>query len=486
MKRSTLLILASLSIFSVGTYLIVSAFYYHNGFPLDDAWIHQTYARNLVLFGEWAFSPGQLSGGSTSPLWTVLLSFSYLFHIPPLVWTFSLGVIILWGLALLAEFTVRQEIDAYRARFPWIGSIVIFEWHLVWAAASGMETLLFSFFAMWVLVSLLSRKPRFLVIGILIGISIWLRPDGLTLLGPAFMVGLLEKVPLKQKFINLSNIIIGFSSIFIFYLLFTLALTGNPWPTTFYAKQAEYLSVVDYSIVERFGKLLIQLFVGVGIILLPGIILTTIDAIIKKKWNILAGLIWLVGLVGLYAWRLPVSYQHGRYLIPSMVVLFIFSFVGVNIFFKKNRSGWYWSLGKVWKLAIGLVLIIFWGYGSIVYAKDVAFIESEMVVTARWVAKNIPENSLIASHDIGALGYFGNHKIVDLAGLISPDVIPFLQDENLLKRYMDQKMVDYLITFPSWYPLLIKGLPEIYQTGGSIAPLMGGENLVIYQWLDNR
>ncbi len=49
-------------------------FVFRPGFPLDDAWIHQTYARNLALLAEWAFIPGQLSAGSTSPLWTILLA----------------------------------------------------------------------------------------------------------------------------------------------------------------------------------------------------------------------------------------------------------------------------------------------------------------------------------------------------------------------------------------------------------------------------
>jgi len=35
------------------------------GFPLDDAWIHQTYARNLGLSGMMAFTPGEPSAGST-------------------------------------------------------------------------------------------------------------------------------------------------------------------------------------------------------------------------------------------------------------------------------------------------------------------------------------------------------------------------------------------------------------------------------------
>ena len=49
-----------------------------HGFPLDDAWIHQTYARNLANAGQLAYVPGQPSAGSTSPAWSFLLSISYL------------------------------------------------------------------------------------------------------------------------------------------------------------------------------------------------------------------------------------------------------------------------------------------------------------------------------------------------------------------------------------------------------------------------
>src|SRR5581483_3131331 len=47
------------------------------GFPLDDAWIHQVYARNLGTHLEFSFFPGQPSAGSTSPLWAILLAVGY-------------------------------------------------------------------------------------------------------------------------------------------------------------------------------------------------------------------------------------------------------------------------------------------------------------------------------------------------------------------------------------------------------------------------
>src|SRR3989337_2513205 len=72
------------------------------GFPLDDAWIHQTYARNLGLHGMMAFSPGQPSTGSTSVAWTVLLAAGYLLRIPFLIWTYFWGSIFAVATALVA------------------------------------------------------------------------------------------------------------------------------------------------------------------------------------------------------------------------------------------------------------------------------------------------------------------------------------------------------------------------------------------------
>jgi len=55
---------------------------------------------------------------------------------------------------------------------------------------------------------------------------------------------------------------------------------------------------------------------------------------------------------------------------------------------------------------------------------------------------------LIAAHDIGALGFFGRHDtMIDLAGLVSPQVVPFIRDEPRLAAYMDERPVEYLIAF---------------------------------------
>ena len=70
-----ILLLAGLA--AVGGFLFASSRVHGPGFPLDDAWIHMTYARNLGQSGEWAFVPGKPSGGSTAPLWTGLLAVGF-------------------------------------------------------------------------------------------------------------------------------------------------------------------------------------------------------------------------------------------------------------------------------------------------------------------------------------------------------------------------------------------------------------------------
>ena len=61
------------------------------GFPLDDSWIHQTYARSLAQTGRLAYGSARASAGSTSPLWTLLLSPGYVLPISPFLWTYLLG-----------------------------------------------------------------------------------------------------------------------------------------------------------------------------------------------------------------------------------------------------------------------------------------------------------------------------------------------------------------------------------------------------------
>src|SRR5919108_2101526 len=206
-------------------YLIVSEIIFHIGFPLDDSWIHLTYARNLAEHGEWAFRLGERSAGSTAPLWTILLSIGFLIGLAPYIWTYFLGWIVLLLIGVYAEHIARTLVPSYKSRIPWAGLFFVFAWHLTWSAVSGMETLLHGLIILAVLGGLISGSRRYLALGLLTGIGVWVRPDGVTLLGPILFVALLSEKTWHLRREAIWKTLIGFGSLVLPYVVFNLVLS---------------------------------------------------------------------------------------------------------------------------------------------------------------------------------------------------------------------------------------------------------------------
>ncbi len=481
LSRRDLLILALATLLVVTIYLAASALTYRIGFPLDDSWIHQTYARNLALRFEWSFLPGQPSAGSTSPLWTLLLSLGFFLPLAPYLWTYTLGGLLLFVLAVLVEDIARRSVAKYTPRFPWAGLFFIAEWHITWAAVSGMETLLHIIVVTFTLGLLMAGSRRYLLFGLLTGFSVWVRPDGLTLFGPLFFYAVLMENTNSRRAQALAGIAIGFATLFTFYLLFNLALSGMPMPNTFYAKQAEYVQWQSQPIYERLFFSTIRFFVGPSLALLWSFSHKVYGSIRSRQWGIPLVALWIAGYILLYTARLPIQ-QHARYLMPAMGVFLLIGLIGFIESLPSTRTR-RTRLARMASLtAVTLFSLGFAGFGAYTYANDVAFIESEMVESAQWAAQNLPADALIAAHDIGALGFFDQHRLIDLAGLISPEVVPFIRDETKLAAFMDERGVDYLIAFPHWYPVLIQRGPLMYATGGRFVENPSLENMSIYRW----
>jgi hypothetical protein len=476
-------LLAFAAAVSLGGYLLASWLGYGLGFPLDDAWIHQTYARNLALHGEWAFLAGQPSAGSTAPLWSALLAPGHALGLGPHLWTYVLGWAALLGVALAGGRAFRALRPDKAFASLWVGLFLVLEWHLVWAAGSGMETLLMALLALVVLARLVNGERNWLFLGGLIGLSVWVRPDGVTLIGPALFTLALSPGTWAERGKQAGRLFFGAVLLFGPYLVFNQLLAGSWWPNTFFAKQAEYAAMRQLPLWRRFLAEAGLPMIGAGALLLPGFILQIIRAGRGRSWGALAGAIWAIGYLFLYAWRLPVTYQYGRYVMPAMPVYFVWGLAGLIGWVQLNgASSWKRVLSRAWVISIACVTLAFWILGARVYARDVAIIESEMVATARWVAANTSVDALVAAHDIGALGYFAQRELIDLAGLISPEVVPFIRDEPRLAEYLDGRQTKYLVTFPAWYPYLVQQGTLLFTTRGEFSPAIGGENMAVYQW----
>jgi hypothetical protein len=226
--------------------------------------------------------------------------------------------------------------------------------------------------------------------------------------------------------------------------------------------------------------------IGSNLLLLPGFIFCIYESVRGKNVTKLAYIMWTLSFLLIYAVKLPVTYQHGRYLIPIIPVYLSLAIPGMmrlleNIQLMKTG----WVLGRVWIFSTILVSFGFSILGARAYASDVAVIESEMVETSKWIDQNTSENSVIAAHDIGALGYFGNRKVVDLAGLINPEVVNIVTNSIALRKYIDESEIHFLMTFPFWYmPPLLDESHSIYISPFTYSIEEGGERMEVYK-IDN-
>lgn len=473
--RLTIVIAALLGVVN---FIVVSGLTYRIGFPLDDAWIHLTYARNFALSGEWAFRLGESSAGSTSPLWTVLLSIGYLVHLAPYVWTFIIGWLVLSAMAIRAEQIAHRLIVSYRSHIPWVGLFIALSWHLTWSAVSGMETILHGLIILVVLGMLMEDSHQYMTLGLLAGLSIWIRPDGLTLLGPILLMAYLQNRTYRSLGSALIKIFIGFGILFLFYLLFSLALSGSPMPNTFYAKQAEYADYIhSMSMGERMADYLLPFIASPFIMLIPGLILWIYKCVRERNWGTLAGSIWAIGYVGIYFMRLP-AYQHGRYIIPTFPILYLYGMLGMVTYITSQKADR--RIVIYWEALVVILVMSFQWVGTQQNARDVVFVETQMVETAQWINENLPPDAKLGIHDIGAIGYFTQNPILDLAGLFTPDVVPFIRDQTRLREYLDAENTHFLVTFPSWYPQLVDGHSPLFEAGNPLYPY--NDKMSVFRW----
>jgi len=461
-------------------YLLISAWIFRMGFPLDDTWIHLTYARNLAEYGEWAFRLGERSAGSTAPLWTFLLGIGFLLKLAPYIWTYFLGWVVLTLLSIQAEHTARNVLPVYHPRIPWVGFFFVFAWHLTWSAVSGMETLLHGYLIFVVLSMLLQGSRHYMLLGVLAGVSIWVRPDGITLLGPILFTAVFREKTAQSFTEALGKTLIGFGALYGPYMLFNLSLSGNLMPNTFYAKQAEYQAYwLSQSVSERFIGYLWPFLASPFLVLLPGAIAWMYKKIRARDWATIASLLWFFGYIAIYFTRMP-PYQHGRYIIPAFPILYWWGMLGMIEYIASARANK--RLVFLWQVLLGVFCLLFSFVAARQNAYDVYWIESEMVQTAKWVEQNLPPDALLAVHDIGALGYYVPNPMIDLAGLITPEVVPFIRDTARLTEYLNVRSADYLIVFAGQYPGLVSQRTSLFKSGLQPEVLHFEDHIQVYSW----
>jgi hypothetical protein len=502
MIRRRDLIFIVLGSFSVLMYLAASP----GGFPLDDAWIHQTYARNLALKGYFTYAPPYLpSAGSTSPLYTLILSIGYRLNIPYFVWTNLVGATALCLIAILgARLAESLFPDLIRHRVGlYTGLVCVLAWHLIWASVSGMET---PIFCLWTLLliklawdelgaedHIAARLRRGAIFGGVGALLIATRPEGALLIG---IIGLALVIARPQKTFRAlllwgCGAALGFGIAIAPYFALNYSLNHALLPNTAAAKQVEYSFLLRNGFIANFGMMLQPLLAGGQVLLIPGAIFALVLLIQRARSDrrailFFVPIVWAFAHIALFAALLPTPYQHGRYVIPALPAFLSFSVGGLlAIAIRHWRSLWGRVFSRVLVLTTACLFAFFWWRGASIFGNDVSLIQSDMVKASQWLATNIPDDQILAVHDIGAVGYFAPRPILDIAGLVTPDIVPAIGafvkgDANAYKPYLREHGAVYLMVLENqWYsPDADPDLCLLYNANGG----MGGMRIYRIDW----
>jgi hypothetical protein len=427
------------------------------GAPLDDAWIHYQFARNLSQGNGFSFNPGEATPGSTAPLWTLLLAgvglFTQDFLVPSL---FLSAAFFLLTVGLVYGFTYSLTSSRFTALLAALGVAVT--GRLLWAGLAGMETTAFaalSLAAVWAY----TKWGLRLFPALLFGLAGQMRPEGHALFALAAVDALCQGVVVEHK----SAVVVGrqlvgaaiiYGVVAAPYAIFSLLTTGHPLPNTFYAKvgSAHFFSWRTLRETAR----LHWLDNPVSLVLLP---LGLIPLWRRGRLTV----IWLLGLPLFTAFIVDFVWHHGRYTMPLIPFQMVAAAGGLNwLLIKVKTKNW---LVRSRPLPIsGFMLLVFvagglwrapcWARMLGNNAREILEID---VALGHWLAENTPPDALIAVDDIGAITYLSQRRIVDMNGLVSPEMWPALRQpvglprNQAAARILSDLAPEFMVGFPLWH-----------------------------------
>ena len=452
------------------------------GLPLDDSWIHIRYADNLARGYGLSLNRGVPVPGATSPLWVGVVAAAARAGVP-VVGAGQILSIVLNALSAVAAYHLALRLVS--ARLAWFAAMLCgCSGVLAWSAGGALEVGLFNFLSLHAIrihAGNTDRAWRPAVCGgIVLGLAIWARPEAVGLVVVLAIVavwdiaarrpstgcaaGALAKVAVQAALAL---------AVAAPYAWFCAVTTGRPLPTTFYVKAGAPFSLAFV------GQCAMQFVRTLGAESTLTAVLAALGAVVilGRAWS-------KPRQLGVVAWAagLPIAYgvignteaganfgRHFYILVPSVMVLAV---VGIRAIahgaFRFGRSRPF-RRHVAHGVLVVLVLDLLWhaverGRQFVLNVKNV----NEMqVAAAMWVRDHVPPRCTVAVNDIGAMSFFADRPVVDLRGIATPEILPFLaeygrpaepaRDSGVLE-FLKLARPDYLVLFPDWYPRTLSEL----------------------------
>ncbi len=452
-----------------------------DGFPLDDAWIHQVVARTFGTTGTLGYAPGQHGAGATSYLWAALLAVNYaVFHASPFAYTLALNLALMIGtghflLAIVLRSTKLDSADTnatdekgsssepLASKLGAVAAVALasFGGNVVWFAFSGMEATLFSFLCI-AAIALYTRAEgerwSAWAAGILAGLVALTRPEAIPFALSLAAATKWSGRPRRHALFVLAPWAIALAA----YVGSNYAATGQALPATLSGRRWMWLQVNGgwsrlQLGVEFFDVWVMRLrnytlgtssnavlWASLGFAL-AGIVRAWRSKNVGLRWL----MVWAASHVALFAVLMPTPGHGGRYQ-PLTPLLFLF-FAGLGLVALAegivSRTAW-----RGWARPVSAVIattplfvcvlvgLVDWRSD---HAKAVLHIRQTELGLASFVNR-LPEGERVASFDIGGVGFASKRPIIDIGGLSDARTAALLQEGRIWEQLRDQK-IDYVI-----------------------------------------
>jgi len=411
------------------------AFQVQGGLPHDDAFITFTYARNVAQGNGFVYNGGAPRLGTTTPLLTLLLAL--LKRLLPGAEVYAIANwtgAVLWAAAGLVAYLLGHRIAG-----P-MGGVALAALHVT----NGMYPYVLA--AEYPLLTFLSFLGIYLAIdrrqgtaGVVLGLAFLTRGDAAILAG---LVGLALLVRDRRVPWGLG---IGFVLVVLPWFVYAFAQFGDPLPTALAMKRAHrtlemwpHLYIGFWRWLTRSEVFLQAWLFGITLLSLIALGLSIV------RRNVWGAVLVLWGLLYAVAYLLLDIHFYFWYSVPLLVSLASGAGVGLAFLsqlgqdggsavsgsdrhFEKCRSLPVW--GTVLSVPLAVAILGLGGYNvwqTSLNLSNVRPRQAAYVAVGRWLAENTPPDSTVGFIEVGLVGYFSHRQIVDLLGLVTPGMEPYL------------------------------------------------------------
>ncbi len=488
----------------------------HPAVPLDDAFIHFQYARNLASGHFFTYAPGDsFTAGATSLLWPMALAVAHLFgfHDLSIIW-------VAWILGFLAHAALIVE--TYRLSSQLTGRAVavgaaamsaVFG-GFIWFAASGMETIPLAWILVrtarvasdWCEATPQARTARLRNELAVLGFAAPLvRPEG-ALASVMAAIALARFAQSNARTRTRLIALVPVAGVAIIPLI-NLIMTGSSSSNTATVK---WLPLNPY-------------YASLGALWVPvrdNISLMFSTLLNGEQWSAIfvpkAATPWAIAAlvaIPVLGWRSSKGWRAAFALLLALGMFIPCTYMS----FLWNRLRYLWPFATGWFvafaclarlvaelaanvqrrwIAIGPVLsgvvagmlahFISWSIDDV--AQSASAIDRQQVALGRWAHDNLASNAIVGVNDTGAIAYLSELHTFDVVGLTTQGESRYWvagsgsRFEHYERMVAEQplRFPTYFIVYPQWMSCPPVLGPEIHEAAVYDQTILGGPRMVVY------